>query len=74
MLAMFFWIWHHVDWLIDASILEKGTVFIFRTEVLPSTLKVEIVLFSEMLASASQPTRCQNANIINTIYLVMYIY
>jgi hypothetical protein len=32
-LMMFFWVWDRVDWLVEASVLEKCTVSIFRAEV-----------------------------------------
>jgi hypothetical protein len=30
---MFFWVWAPCDWLVEANVLEKCTVSIFRAEV-----------------------------------------
>jgi hypothetical protein len=30
---MFFWVWRRMDWLIEANVLKKRTISIFRAEV-----------------------------------------
>jgi hypothetical protein len=49
-----------VDWLLQAKIMEKDAVSIFRTEVKPSVPKMETANFSEMLASTNQSTQQLN--------------
>jgi hypothetical protein len=45
-----------VDWLVEANVSEKSAAFIFKVEVITSTLKTETAHFSERLTSTNQST------------------